>query len=260
MTDQPFPEHVQRNRAVWDSFAPDYVAQGRHAWGETVPSWGIFSVPEAQLRLLPEDMTGMDAVELGCGTAYVSAWMARRGARPVGIDNSPKQLETARALQQEFDLEFPLHLGNAEHTPFEDASLDIAISEYGAAIWCDPYAWIPEAARILKPGGQLVFLGNGLLLMLCTQLDALAETPVSERLERPLFGMHRFDWEDDGSTEFHLPHGKMIALLRESGFEIEELIEVEVPEGSTTTYPYVSLEWAQKWPCEEVWKVRKRGD
>jgi SAM-dependent methyltransferase len=258
VSDKSLPEHVQRNRTAWDGFASDYEAPGRANWEASEPSWGVFSVPESRLRLLPSDMTGMDAVELGCGTAYVSAWMARRGAKPVGIDNSPKQLETARALQQEFSLDFPLHLGNAEETPFEDQSFDFAISEYGAAIWCDPYKWIPEAARILKTGGELVFLGNGLLLMLCTPLNAVTETPVSTQFERPLFGMHRFDWEDDGSVEFHLPHGKMIALLRDSGFEIEELIEVEIPDGSTTTYPYVTLDWAQKWPCEEVWRVRKR--
>jgi SAM-dependent methyltransferase len=257
MSDDMLPEHVQRNREAWDQFAAGYVENGRRNWAETIPSWGIFSVPESELNLLPEDMSGMDAVELGCGTAYVSAWMARRGAKPVGIDNSLKQLETARALQQEFGLEFPLHLGNAETTPFADASFDFAISEYGAAIWCDPYAWIPEAARILKPGGRLVFLGNGLLLMLCTHPESLTGTPVSERLERPLFGMHRFEWTDDQSVEFHLPHGKMIALLRESGFDIEELIEVQPPEGSTTTYPYVTLDWARNWPCEEVWKVRR---
>ncbi|MGD9711293.1 MAG: class I SAM-dependent methyltransferase [Thermomicrobiales bacterium] len=259
MGDEQLPEHVQRNRQAWDGYAAQYAAPGRRAWASDEVSWGIFSVPESQLRLFPDDMSGLDAVELGCGTAYVSSWMARRGARPVGIDNSPKQLETARALQEEFSLRFPLHLGNAEKTPFDAESFDFAISEYGAAIWCDPYEWIPEAARILKPGGQLVFLGNGLLLMLATHPDSTEETPVSTQFERPLFGMHRVEWIDTEAVEFHLPHGKMISLLRESGFHIEDLIEVEVPAGSTTSYPYVSLEWARKWPCEEVWKVRKRG-
>src|SRR6476619_4619039 len=110
---------------------------------------------ERELRLLPDDLAGRDTIELGCGTAYVSAWLARRGARPVGIDNSEAQLATAASLQAEHGLSFPLHHGNAEATPFEDASFDIAISEYGASIWCDPYAWIPEAARLLRPGGEL---------------------------------------------------------------------------------------------------------
>jgi SAM-dependent methyltransferase len=250
-------DHVARNRTAWDAYAEDFEASGHQRWQQKEPEWGIFNVPEAQLQLLPADMTGVEAVELGCGTAYVSAWMARRGAKPVGIDNSPKQLANAEKFQREFDLAFPLHLGNAEATPFADESFDFAISEYGAAIWCDPYMWIPEAARILRPGGELVFLGNGLLMMLCTAVDAGADTPASETLQRPLFGMHRFEWDEDDSVAFHLPHGKMIALLRELGFEIEALIEVEVPEDGSTTDPYVTKEWARKWPCEEVWKVRK---
>ena len=254
----PLPEHVQRNRVAWDRYAADYAEPGRRGWAATEPSWGIFHVPEADLGLLPPDLAGQDVVELGCGTAYVSAWLARRGARPVGIDNSPAQLETARRLQREFGLEFPLHLGNAEQTPFPDASFDLAISEYGAAIWCDPYRWIPEAARILRPGGRLIFLGNGTLLMLCTPEDALEDTPVSERLERPYFGLHRVEWPDTEAVEFHLGYGEWIRLFRATGFEVEDLIEVRPPSGATTDYPLVPLAWARRWPCEQVWKVRKR--
>jgi SAM-dependent methyltransferase len=249
-------DYVARNREAWDRMAADYVATGHRNWASDEVTWGIFDVPEAQIGMLPDDLAGMDAVELGCGTGYVSAWLAKRGARPVGIDNSPAQLETARRFQQEFGIDFPLHLGDAERTPFPDESFDFAISEYGAAIWCDPYRWIPEAARILRPGGRLSFLGNSTLLMLTTPLGD-EDAPVTERLERPLFGMHRFAW-GDGSVEFHLPHGEMFRLLRDSGFEVEDLVEVEIPEGVTTSYPYVSPQWARRWPAEEVWKARKR--
>ena len=249
------PEHVARNRAEWDRFAVEYAEPGRRNWaGE--PSWGIWHVPEEQLELLPEDMSGLDAIELGCGTAYVSAWLARRGARPVGIDNSQAQLDTARELQQEFGIKFPLIHGNAEEVPRPDASFDFAISEYGASIWCDPYRWIPEAARLLRPGGQLVFLVNAPLLMLC--LPDTENGAAGERLLRPYFGMRRVEWSDDEFVEFHLPHGELLRLLRDSGFEVEDLIEIQPPEGSTTRYPFVDLDWARRWPCEEVWKARRR--
>jgi SAM-dependent methyltransferase len=218
--------------------------------------WGIFQVPESQLHVLPDDLAGLDAIELGCGTGYVSAWLARRGARPVGIDNSPEQLATARRLQGEFGLEFPLVLGNAETTPFADGSFDLAISEYGAAIWCDPYRWIPEAARLLRPGGRLIFLGNSTLLILAMQ--ELYGLPAGDRLLRPQRGMHRFEWPDDPSVEFHVSPGEWVRLLRRSGFEIEDLVEVYPPECATTRYPFVDAEWARKWPCEEIWKARKR--
>ncbi|MBA2595996.1 MAG: class I SAM-dependent methyltransferase [Chloroflexia bacterium] len=249
-------DHVARNREAWDRMAVDYVESGHRDWASNEVTWGIFRVPEARIGMLPDDLTGMDTIELGCGTGYVSAWLARRGAHPVGIDNSPAQLETARRFQQEFGIDFPLHLGDAEQTPFAGESFDFAISEYGAAIWCDPYRWIPEVARILRPGGRLSFLGNSVFLMLTSPLDD-EDTPAGERLERPLFGMHRFAW-GDGAVEFHLPHGEMLRLLRGSGFEIEDLVEVQIPEGATTSYPFVTAEWARQWPCEEVWKVRKR--
>lgn len=250
------PEHVARNRAQWDIWAADYVDVGERNWAQDEPTWGIWRVPESEVGLLPEDVSGLDAIELGCGTAYVSAWLARRGARPVGIDNSQAQLATARELQERHELEFPLLHGNAEEVPYPDESFDLAVSEYGAAIWCDPYRWIPEAARLLRPGGWLIFLGNAALAMLCIP-DEEKDAPATERLLRPYFGMHRFEWPEDDAVEFHLPHGAMIDLLRASGFEIEQLIELRPPDGSTTRYPWFRLDWAQRWPCEEIWKARK---
>jgi SAM-dependent methyltransferase len=248
-------DHVQRNREAWDSFAERYAGPGRAQWEANQPTWGIYSVPEADVGMLPPSVDGLDIIELGCGTAYVSSWLARRGARPVGIDNSPAQLETARRLQAEFGVEFPLHLGNAEQTPFPDESFDLVISEYGASIWCDPYLWIPEAARILRAGGQLVFLVNGAILMLCAP-DAENE-PATDRLLRDYFGMHRFEWPDDPSVEFHLGYGDMIRLLRRCGFEVEDMIELRPREDATTSYPYAPVEWARRWPAEEVWKALK---
>jgi SAM-dependent methyltransferase len=258
MTDATeLPEHVLRNRAAWDVYAAEYVASGERNWAQDEPSWGIFDVPESKVGLLPESMDGLDVVELGCGTAYVSSWLARRGARPVGIDNSEVQLATARRLQKEHGLDFPLHHGNAEQTPFEDSSFDLAISEYGASIWADPYRWIPEASRLLRPGGQLVFLVNGTILMLCMPEEDVAAT---DRMVRDYFGMHRFEWPNDQppSVEFHLGYGDWIRLLRQNGFEVEDLIEIRPQPDATTRYPFVTAEWAQHWPCEEVWKARKR--
>jgi SAM-dependent methyltransferase len=251
------PEYVAKNREAWDKWAAEYVPDGERSWAAEEPTWGIWSIPEADLRLLPERLEGSDAIELGCGTAYVSAWLARRGARVVGIDNSPKQLETARRLQDEHDLHFPLLLGNAETVPYPDASFDFAISEYGAALWADPYKWIPEAARLLRPGGELVFLTNGVIAILCMR-EYEAEGPATDQLRRPYFGMHRTEWPDDDGVEFHLGYGNWIRLLRDSGFEVTDMIELQAPEGATTRFPWISPEWARQWPSEEAWKARRR--
>lgn len=257
MTEKSSPaEHVLRNRAAWDVEARNYVESGKREW-QSEPSWGIWGVPESEVGILP-DVAGLDVIELGCGTAYVSAWLVRRGARVTGIDNSQVQLETARSLQEEHGLEFPLLHGDAENLPFPDESFDLAISEYGAAIWCDPYRWIPEAARVLRPGGRLIFLGNSTILMLCAPDED--EAAATNQMVRDYFGMHRFQWPDDelNSVEFHLGYGDWIRLLRANGFEILDLVELRPGPEASTQFPFVTLEWARRWPSEEVWIARQR--
>lgn len=254
-------EHELRNRRQWDTWAPNYADAGRRAWAKNDPEWGMWAVPESELNALSDIPTwsGVDVLELGCGTAYFGSWLARRGARVTGIDNSPAQLENARRFQREFSLEFHLQLGTAESLPYDDGSFDVALSEYGASIWCDPYRWIPEAARVLRPGGSLIFLVNTPLVMMCTPLDGSTATTT---LHRPQFDMLRFEWpDDDDSVEFHLPHGKMIDLLRTHSMRVERLIEIQAPADaaspSSLSSEYVTAEWARNWPCEEIWVTRK---
>src|SRR4029077_16670072 len=185
-----------------------------------------------------------------------SAWLSRRGVRVVGIDNSEAQLDTARRLQRQYGLDFPLIHGDAEAIAYPDGSFDFAISEYGACLWADPQRWVPEAARLLRPGGRVCFLVNSFLMALCMPSEeGIAAT---DQLLRSAFGMYRIEWPNDPGVEFHLSPGSWIRLLRPSGFEIDDLIEVRPLEGATTKYPFVTLEWARQWPCEEVWKVSKR--
>jgi SAM-dependent methyltransferase len=151
---------------------------------------------------------------------------------------------------------------DGERPPFRDESFDLAFSEYGAAIWSDPYRWIPEAARMLRPGGWLIFLGGHPLLLLCYPRDD-DSAPAGFTLERDFFGMGRTEWHDEhgavDGVEFRLPHGEMIRLLRRSGFEIEDLVEIQVPEGATTPHDDIAPPgWVERYPPEQIWKARKR--
>ena len=120
-------------------------------------------------------MAGKEVVELGCGTAYFGAWLKKAGAaRVVGVDPTPAQLETARRCEEQFGLGLEFVEAFGEDVPLPDASFDIVVSEYGASIWADPYSWIPEAARLLRPGGELVFLRNSTLVILCSPDEDVA--------------------------------------------------------------------------------------
>jgi SAM-dependent methyltransferase len=251
------PDYVQKSRENWDNWAPEWVEMGERAWADE-PSWGIWGVTDSELGLLPDDMTGIDAVELGCGTAYISGWMARRGARVVGVDNSEKQLATAVRLAAEHGAEIEFIHCNAEAVPYPDASFDFAVSEYGAAIWADPDKWISEAARLLRPGGELVFLGNHPLLIVTQPRDS--DAPATRELLYPYFGMHRIDWDegDGAGTEFNLPISSWIRLFHETGFEIVAYHELQNPDPGAETRSYVDASWAHDYPSEQIWQLRKR--
>jgi SAM-dependent methyltransferase len=250
-------DEALRNRAVWTKANADYTdAAAARAWAKEAFDWGMWDAAEADVQAFG-DVAGLAVIELGCGTAYVSAWLARQGARPVGVDVTPAQLATARRMQEETGLEFPLLEADAVDVPLPDASFDLAVSEYGASIWCDPYRWIPEAARLLRPGGRLIFLCNSPLSIICSP----DEGKVDERLHRPQFGMHRFEFEgDDEGIEYHLAHGDWIRLLRETGFEVEALHELQATEAARdhAYYDFVTADWARQWPSEDLWVARKR--
>ena len=248
-------EHAKLNRHHWGKQADWYREPGRRSWEASEPTWGIWELPEVDVQALGDmsRFSGKDVIELGCGTAYFGAWFAKSGAHVTGIDVTPEQLGNARAFQQEFGIEFPLIEGSAESVPLPDASFDVAFSEYGASLWCEPNAWLSEASRLLRPGGELIFLTNSPLVIACSPLNGSAATA---ELHRPLFGMHQVTFPDEG-TEFHLSHGEMFRTLRKHGFSVDNLIELQAPAGATSRYDFVTAEWAHKWPTEEIWCARK---
>ncbi len=256
MTDQ-LPDSIAKNIEQWTKNNRERLdASAAHAWSRSEPTWGIFGIREKDLGSPLGEVKDLDVVELGCGTAYFSAILAKKGARPVAVDPTPAQLATAKRLQDETGIRFPLVQAPGERVPLPDASFDLAFSEYGASLWADPKGWVPEAARLLRPGGRLVFMTNSLIAILCSPDTG----DVVETLQRPQAGMYRNEWPDEIGVEYHLAHGDWIDLLRANGFEIERLIDVYATAESRRHdyYGYVDPAWARKWPAEEIWTARKR--
>lgn len=250
-------DSIAANVADWTQANAEHTdASAEKAWAHPGVLWGVFAIPEEQVGALPESVEGLDVVELGCGTAYFGSWLQRRGARVTGVDPTPAQLRTARRMMAKTGNRFPLVEAPGEAVPLPDESFDLAVSEYGASLWADPYKWVPEAARLLRPGGLLVFLVNSSLVYLCAPEG---DGVVGQELVRDQFGMYRIQWDGAVGIEYHLAHGDWIALLRANGFEVEALHELRPQPGAVDPayYDFVTVEWAEKWPAEEIWVARK---
>ncbi|HEY8582771.1 MAG TPA: class I SAM-dependent methyltransferase [Capillimicrobium sp.] len=250
-------EHAARNRAAWDAYAAEY--QERH--GEQLDAsggaaWGVWQLPEAELQILG-DVAGRDVLELGCGAARWSLALHRLGARPTGLDVSERQLEHARETLAAAGVDFPLVCSSAEAVPLPDASFDIVFCDHGATTYGDPYRIIPEAARLLRPGGLLAF---SQYTPWAQAHWPLSDEIPSERLAMDYFGMRRFEEPSNGMVFFDLPYGEWIALFGRHGLVVESLVELRPPADATSSYrPAAARDWARRWPLEHIWRVRKPG-
>jgi len=251
------PDYVAINREGWTQANAEYTdRQAEGAWSSPEVTWGQWSQPESEIRMLPE-LEGKDVIELGCGTAYFGSWLKRLGGarRVVGVDVTPAQLETARRMNEEHGVGLELIEANAEDVPLPDETFDVVFSEYGASIWCDPAKWIPEAARLLRAGGELVFLRGSTLRIVC----APDEGKTVDRLARPQRGLYKLVWEDDDpGVEFHPGTADMLAILRDNGFQLLDFRELYAPEdaGEHEYYDDPPVAWAKQWPAEEIWRLR----
>ena len=239
------------NRALWTLLNHRYTAQAALTmWQRDGIRWGLFGVPDFVLPSLD----GRAVVELGAGTAFFSAALARAGAQPIAIDLNEDQLATARNCQLETGIRFPLIQADAQAVPLAGGRADLVVSEHGASVWCDPWRWLPEAARLLKPGGLLVFLVNSVLSTLCAP-DTGPATPHLVRAHGDL-GRMTFD-----GIEYHPSHSEWIAALTAAGFAVEALHELTAPADAPDHefYEIADVQWAQRWPAEDLWVARRVG-
>jgi SAM-dependent methyltransferase len=226
-------EESARNRLHWDQKSDEYQTAHGAQLARHPLAWGVWSISEDRLHVLG-DVRAKDVLELGCGGAQWSIALVKRGARCIGLDNSARQLEHAGRNQRNAGVAFP----------------------HGAMSYADPFRSVPEAARLLRPGGPLAFSAETPLHFICWDE---ATDSVGTALKERYFDRRKAD--DGSSVCFSLPYGEWIALFRRCGFAIESLIELRPPQGATTSYTdFVSFEWADSWPAEQIWRVRRLSD
>src|SRR4051794_18183386 len=246
--------YVEPNRAYWDRQSDSYQLKHGPQLNIERPGWGVWQISEDEVHALGH-VEGKDVLEPGCGAAQWSIYLAQQGAHPVGLDVSERQLAQARKLMAEADAHFPLVESTAEATPFAQESFDIVFCDHGAIGFTDPYKTIPEAARILRPGGLLAFSMMTPFADVCWPGDA--ELPGGE-LSVDYFGMHHAEGEE--VVEFQLGYGDWIRLFRSSGLIVDDLIELHPqPDSKSTYFGEDHLAWARRWPLEHIWKARKEA-
>jgi ubiquinone/menaquinone biosynthesis C-methylase UbiE len=221
----------QANRREWDGYADEYQATHGEFLGDVGFLWCPERVDEADAALLG-DVTGRPVLEVGCGAGQCSRWLSSRGARPVGLDISERQLQHSRRIDGRTGHRVPVVLGTATALPFADASFDVVFSAFGALQFVqDAGRAVDEAARVLRPHGVLAFSVSHPVRW------CLPDDPTSEGLVVSSSYWDRTPYLEEDETghvtyaEHHRTVGDWVGLLAAAGFRVTGLVEPEWPEG-----------------------------
>lgn len=229
---------VRANRGWWDTAADEYHREHGEFLGVADLVWCPENLREQDVQLLG-DVRGKDVLEVGCGSAMCSRWLAGQGARPIASDLSAGMLRHARDGNDATGVEIPLVQADAQRLPFRDRSFDVAFTAFGAlAFVADSAAVMREVARVLRPGGRWVFATTHPLRW------AFPDDPGPDGLRATMPYWDRTPYVEfaaDGRpvyVEHHRTLGDRVRELAAAGFRLVDLVEPEWPAGHTQ-------EWGQ---------------
>ena len=235
-------ESARANRLWWDANAADYYAEHGDMLGDADLLWCPEGLRESTAALLgdPAELAGKDVLEVGCGAAQAGRWLVARGAQVTAIDISMGQLRQARALDVRTGVRVERLLqADAQVLPLRDASYDLVISAFGGIPFvADSAASMREIARVLRPGGRLVFSVTHPLRWV------FPDDPGPEGLtvRQSYFDRTPYVEVDEDGTAIYVEHHRTVGdRLREligAGLVLEDLLEPEWPAGRTA-------EWGQ---------------
>ena len=230
------PESQRASRLWWDADADDYLAEHGRDIGDADFVWCPEGLREADACLLG-DVAGRRVLEVGCGSAPCSRWLAAAGARAVALDLSGAMLRHAAALGLATGLPVPLVQAGAERLPFTDASFDAACSAFGAVPFvAEPDRVMREVARVLRPGGRWVFAVNHPMRWMFSDDPG----PGGLTVQQSYFDRTPYvEVDAEGRAtyvEHHRTLGDRVRDVVAAGLVLDDLVEPEWPEGRETVW------------------------
>ena len=229
---------VRANRRWWDADADGYHAAHGAFLGDADFVWAPERLREADAHLLG-DVAGRVILEVGCGAAMCSRWLAGQGARPVAFDVSAGMLRHARAGAERTGIDVPLVQADAQYLPLASARFDIAFTAFGAVPLVEDSARLMrEVARVLRPGGRWVFATTHPLRW------CFPDDPGPDGLTATMPYWDRTPYVEYAASgeatyvEHHRTLGDRVREITAAGFRLLDIVEPEWPAGHTE-------EWGQ---------------
>ncbi len=230
-------ESAQANRSWWDANAAEYYDEHGATLGDVDFLWCPEGLREQEAQLLG-DVRGRDVLELGCGAAQAGRWLVSQGARVTAFDVSRGQLDQARELDRRTGVVVGRYVqADAQRLPFLDASFDVVASAFGGIPFvADSARTMKEIARVLRPGGRLVFSVSHPFRWVFPDDPG----PNGLTVRQSYFDRMPYVEEDEQGVATYVEHHRTmsdrIRDIVEAGLVLDDLEEPEWPEGRTEVW------------------------
>jgi len=228
------------NRRWWNHAASAYLREHGQDLGVTDFLWCPEGLRESEARLLG-DVAGRSVLEVGCGSAPCSRWLATHGAAPVGLDLSDGMLTEAAKCGSQSGIAVPLVQADATALPFGARSFDVVCSAFGGFPFvADAGAALAEVARVLRPAGRLVFsVTHPFHWVFPDDSDPAHLQVTGSYFDRSPY----VEFDEQGRpmyVEHHRTMGDWIRLLVAAGLVLDDVIEPTWQPGREVVWGYWS--------------------
>jgi len=250
---EAFSDFAARSARYWDSLAGDYqrattISVKDFHYGPLLPG-------DLELGLLPSPLAGKRCLELGCGAAQNSIYLAKKGAHCAAIDVSEAQIQFARGLTEGHGVEVDLRVGDMERLPAEFTGYDLIHSAYGIPFAADPETLFLDLAERLRPGGTLlVSLGHPVFAGEWMELDDDERGIFLTSYFNPVPDVRESESDEDSAVVSRaFPVSDALRWCLQAGLQILDFREPPAlpvhnmeREERRKRVPYYSPEWAEQ--------------
>lgn len=252
-TPDAFSDFAARSARYWDELAGEYqrattISVKDFHYGPLLPGDG-------DLGLLPRPLAGKRCLELGCGAAQNSIFLAKQGAVCTAIDVSERQIQFARELAQGHGADLDLRVADMERLPADLRDFDLIHSAYGLPFAADPETLVLDLAERLRPGGTLlVSLGHPVFAGEWMELDDDERGIFLTSYFNPIPDVRESESDDDSAVVSRaFPVSDAVRWILQAGLQLRDLREpAALPvhnmerDDRRKRVPYYSPEWAEQ--------------